>query len=466
MGARRRRKLVVVSNRGPLRSETVGGRRRWVRSAGGLVAAMDPVLRNRGGVWVSAQEAEHHSEIAVEGPNLGYETPKVKLTRTDEEAFYRGVSNAILWPLLHSFPPTSRIGEAPWDRYVVANRKFVDGTVAASEARDTVWVHDYHLMLAPAMIRRKRRRARIGWFCHVPWPNPDLFEILPWRRDILDGLLGADVLGFHTQVYASNFLECVERLTRHSVDHVRRVVRHGRRTTRVIPAPIGCPVEELAEVAGDSGVAEHAEAIRRELNGRRIILGVDRLDYTKGIPERILAWERFLSTKRGRRNEYVMVAIIVPSRTDVGAYAALKSEVDRLVGHVNGRYGATGRAPIHYIYRNLDHADLFAHYLAADVALVTPLRDGMNLVAHEYVVSRASEDGTLVLSEFAGAAEYLKEAILVNPYDIGGIADALEEAVHMDTRAVKRRMRAMRREAVRLDVHRWADSFVAELEGG
>jgi alpha,alpha-trehalose-phosphate synthase [UDP-forming] len=464
--ARKKRRLVVVANRGPLRSEVSGGRRRWVRSAGGLVAALDPVLRQRGGVWVSAEEAEPHSEVPVEGPELDYDTRAVSLSRTRQQGFYLGVSNAVLWPLLHSFPPTARVGEAPWDDYVHANRAFVDEVLASSTQRDLVWIQDYHLMLMPGMLRRKRGKARIGWFCHVPWPNPDLFEILPWRREILEGLLGADIVGFHTDVYAQNFLECVERLTDLGVDHARRTVRHGDRITRAVAAPIGIPVEEIQAIAADPEVNRQAEELRRLVGGRRIILGVDRLDYTKGIPERILGWERVLRARRAARNELVLVQIMVPSRTAVQAYAALKDEVDRLVGHVNGRFGSTGRVPIHYLYRNLDQRTLFAHYRAADVALVTPLRDGMNLVAQEYVASRVDDDGALVLSEFAGAAEYLHEAVLVNPYDIGGLAAGLEEALGLPRRELKRRMRAMRGEVARLDVHRWADGFIQSVEHG
>jgi len=329
-----------------------------------------------------------------------------------------------------------------------------------------IWVHDYHLMLVPGMLRKKRRRSQIGWFCHIPWPSSDLFEILPWREEIIQGLLGADVLGFHTEVYVRNFLECVERLTPLGVDHSRRTVRHQDRETRVISAPIGVPVAELSALAADPAVVRAATELQQGVGGRRIVLGVDRLDYTKGIPERILAYEQFLRRSRGTKNRYVFVQVMVPSRTDVRAYATLKSEVDRLVGSINGRFSRTGQVPIHYMYQNLDQKTLFAHYLAADVALVTPLRDGMNLVAHEYVASRLDEGGALVLSEFAGAAEYLRDAILVNPYDIHGMASALHEAFHMDTRTMKRRMRSMRAEVMRLDVHRWANDYLRELEQG
>jgi alpha,alpha-trehalose-phosphate synthase [UDP-forming] len=460
-----RRKLVVVSNRGPLRSQSVSGRRRWVRSAGGLVTALDPMLRGRGGVWVSAEEHDDPVELEIDSPDLGYETASVTLKRSVQEGFYEGVSNAVFWPLLHSFPPPMRLAEAPWASYVAANRSFADATLAHSKAKDLVWVQDYHLMLVPGMLRAKRRAQRIGWFCHVPWPNADMVEILPFRKRILEGLLGADILGFHTPIYVENFLACVSRLTSFAIDRRRGVVKVGAREVQVVSAPIGVPTKEIDALAVSPAVVREAERIREMTNRRTLILGVDRLDYTKGIPERILAWEAFLKQHKNAHEKFVLVQVMVPSRTQVKAYADLKSEIDRLVGNVNGRFSMTGRVPIHYFYRNLAQDTLYAHYLAAEVALVTPLRDGMNLVAHEYVMSRFDDSGVLILSEFAGAATYLKDAISVNPYDVGGIADALTVATTMRPVEKKRRMKKLRAAARSLDVHRWADRYLKRLEG-
>lgn len=460
-----KRRLIVVSNRGPLRSITTSGKRKWIRAAGGLVTAVDPMMRVRRGVWVCAQEgSDDPGGVAIDSPDLGYDIVSVRLSKSDQRGFYDGVSNAIVWPLLHSFPPTARVGEAPWPSYVTANREFADSIVASSAPHDIVWVHDYHLMLVPELLRGKRRSSRIGWFCHVPWPNPDIFGILPWRSQILEGILGADVIGFHTELYGKNFLECVDRFTDRRVDWARRTVRSGEHTAKVVNAPIGVPFDELDRVSSSDSVREGAAKLRESLLGRRIVLGVDRLDYTKGIPERILAYERFLARDRRHADRYVLVQVMVPSRTDVEAYARLKAEIDRLIGSVNGRFARTGRVPLHYLYQNLDRTTLFAHYLAAEIALVTPLRDGMNLVAHEYVVAHREGNGALVLSEFAGAAEYMKDAFLVNPYDIEGMSRAIEHAFETDTRERRARMRSMRKEVERLDVHRWADSFLEQLE--
>ncbi len=447
----------MISNRGPLRRKG----RAWARSSGGLVTALDPVVRESGGVWVSVAEGDTG---AAASPDLGYEVSAVSLPRRVQTQFYAGFSNAVLWPLLHSFPTTMRVAEAPWADYVAANRAFAETAEQALRPGDMAWVHDYHLMLTPGMLREAHDDLRIGWFCHVPWPNPDLFCILPWRRHLLDGLLAADVLGFHTEGYARNFLECARAFCDVKVDARRRVVTSHHGEAHVVVAPIGIPVDDIDRLVSDPAVQRMAHDIRRSMGNRRMILGVDRLDYTKGIPERLLAYEKLLSRAPDNRDRWVLVQVMVPSRTDVQAYATLKAEIDRLVGSIDGRYGRTGIVPIHYLYRNLDKKTLYAHYAAADVALVTPLRDGMNLVAQEYVAARKSCDGVLVLSELAGAAEHLRGAIKVNPYDIDAIADALERTCELDEAEVRDRMRRLRATVHRLDVHQWARGFLAALE--
>jgi trehalose 6-phosphate synthase/phosphatase len=460
---RKTRKLVVVSNRGPYRHEASRGRERWVRAAGGLVAALDPVLQKRGGVWVSAQPAREFDAVTIPAPQLSYQLVQVSLKRAEQRGFYEGVSNAILWPVLHGFEPTIPLGEAPWPSYVSANQEFADSTRSMSAPSDLIWVQDYHLMLVPGMLRAKRRDARIGWFCHIPWPPPDRFGILPWREQILEGLLGADILGFHLPEYAEHFRQCVARFTTHRIS--RDMVHYRGRKVKTIAAPIGVPVDELQAVAIDPDVGRDVQRIRQAMGNRQLILGVDRLDYTKGIPERLAAFERLLRRDRSARSQCALIQVMVPSRTDVKAYADLKQEIDRMVGDINGRYADTGRVPVHYLYRNLSQRELFAHYRAADVALVTPLRDGMNLVAHEYAAARTDEDGVLVLSEFAGAARHLKGAILVNPYDLEATSDAIQRALTMKVPEKRKRMRSLRAEVLRLDVHRWADRYIDALEG-
>ena len=461
--ARKSRKLVVVSNRGPYRHEASRGRERWVRAAGGLVTALDPVLQTRGGVWVSAKPAKDFDAVTVPAPHLDYDLAHVSLKRLDQRGFYEGISNAVLWPLLHGFEPTIQVGEAPWSNYVSANREFASTALGTSRPGDLFWVQDYHLMLVPGMLRQKRPKARIGWFCHIPWPPPDTFGILPWREEILEGLLGADVLGFHLPEYAEHFRQCVERFTPHPVS--RGSIQYRSRKVDAIAAPIGIPVDELQALAIDPDVDREVERIKQTMGNRKLILGVDRLDYTKGIPDRLAAFERLLKKEKQARARYALIQVMVPSRTDVKAYADLKQDIDRMVGDINGRYADTGRVPIHYLYRNLSRRALFAHYRAADVALVTPLRDGMNLVAHEYAAARTDDEGVLVLSEFAGAAKYLKGAMLVNPYDVEQTASAIHRALTMKPAEQRKRMRALRAEVMRLDVHLWADLYLNALEG-
>ncbi len=457
-----RRRMVVAANRGPYRhTRTAEGTPKVARSAGGLVTALDPVLRERGGTWV----ALHEPSAPTAGEcNSGYDLAYVPLGPHTRRGYYHGVSNGLLWPLLHSFVPTIRDGEVPWRSYVAANAAFAEEIARQASSGDLVWVHDYHLMLVPSQVRVSVPDARIGWYCHVPWPGPDIFRTLPWRSEVIEGLLGADVLGFHTDEYAMNFLRCVDALTAHRIDFSERTVWVRERPVRAVASPIGIPTADVSALASDPRVAQAATELIEALGGRRLVLGVDRLDYTKGIPERIQAFEKLLEERPTLVDEVVFVQVMVPSRIDVRAYAQLKREVDRLVGKVNSRFARSGRVPIQYLYRNLDPLSLYAHYRAADVALVTPLRDGMNLVALEYVAARTECDGVLVLSEFAGAAHYLHHALMVNPYHCRGLRDAIVAALELGPEEQRRCMEALRLEVAELDVHAWADRFLALLE--
>lgn len=456
--------LVVVSNRGPIRVRGAGARRRIERAAGGLVTALDPVLRERGGVWVSALETDFPQLVEKGSDDLGYELVQVDLPKRVRAAYYGDMSNGVLWPTLHSMPATVSLGTAPWEQYQRANEAFAASAHEAGGPDAVYWIQDYHLLLVPGLIRATEPNARIGWFCHIPWPGPDLFQTLPWRDEMLEGLLGADLLGFHTEDFAQQFLECVARLTRHPVDHAAGTVSYRGRTVRAIAAPIGIPWEQIQERVQTPEVIARAKQIRAEIHDRPMVLGVDRLDYTKGVPERLAAFERLLAKNPSLRQGAVLVQVMVPSREAVDAYQTLKDEVDRMVGDINGRYAVTGRVPIHYYYRSLNPVDLYAHYVAADVALVTPLRDGMNLVAQEYCASRRNESGALVLSEFAGSSHYLHDALLVNPHDVEATTATLQQALRMRPAEQQRRMHSLRETVRGLDVHRWAGGYLAELE--
>jgi trehalose 6-phosphate synthase/phosphatase len=424
-----------------------------------LVTALDPLLRRQNGLWVSASEVDPDSEFS----DLGYRQRLVVLPEQKVSGFYSEFSNGVLWPTLHGFPTIGQVDDAPWSDYEDANRCFAEAALEYTSDEDLLWVHDYHLMRTPLLARNTQAQLRIGWFCHIPWPDVDQFATLPWRRELVEGVLGANVIGFHSARYGSHFLDCAEQFGDVTVDREASVVEGAHGTSSVIIAPIGIPRADVRALVESETVQQRGAELKSAVHGRRIVLGVDRLDYTKGIPERLSAFARLLEQRPALSDQVVLIQIVVPSRESVGAYAELKERLDQLVGQLNGQLSRTGQVPIHYIYRSLATEELYAHYLAADVALVTPLRDGMNLVALEYIASRIKEDGALVLSEFAGAAEHLAQAYLVNPYDIDSVANILGRALDAPPEENTRRMRALRAALERLDVHDWAATFQQHL---
>jgi trehalose 6-phosphate synthase len=458
----RRPGLIVVANRLPVARVRSRGGVRWERSPGGLVSALAPFLETTGGGWVGwpgfagAVPAPFTSE--------GLELHPVELSKADVERFYAGFSNGTLWPLYHDAVRWPDFDRDWWQSYVDVNRRFA--RAAAELARDgrAVWVHDYQLQLVPGMIREEVPDARIGFFLHIPFPPVELFAQLPWRRQILEGLLGADVVGFQTRLGAANFLRAAQRYTRAQTFGTSLAI--DGREVRVGSFPISIDVARYAEIAADEKTQERARELRSQVGeNRKILLGVDRLDYTKGIDRRLAAFEDLLERYEEALDEATFVQVAVPSREAVPDYASMRERIEQQVGRINGSYGEPLRTPVHYHYRNLPLDELVAWYVAADVMVVTPLRDGMNLVAKEYVTTRADDDGVLILSEFAGAAHEMPQALLVNPYDVEGLADAYEQAISMSPDEQRRRMGALRRTVQEHDVHAWARSFVQALEG-
>jgi trehalose 6-phosphate synthase/phosphatase len=448
--------FVTVSNRLPvtLRRGSHGTER--IRSSGGLVAAFDPILRQRHGLWVGWPGREMHAGESVSSPDDPYQIEPVSIAKADVKGYYHGFSNGALWPLFHTLPGRSTFESSDWDSYQRVNEQFAEVTAKALRPDDFVLVNDYHLLLLPERLRQRRRRAAIGFFLHVPFPPYDVFRVLPWARPLLRGMLGADLVGFHVSNYVRNFLDCVNRLLGCRVDHRRGIVHLEDRTVRVQPLPLGIDFdhyESIATNAPDSGFGA----------SERIILGVDRLDYTKGIPERLRAFQRFLVDYPEHRNTVTLIQLAVPSRADASEYRQLKREIDGLVGLINGRFGTATWTPIRYLYRSLPQDRLCALYRDADIALVTPLRDGMNLVAKEYVACQVAEPGVLVLSHMAGAAETMAESLLVNPYNIEDTAVKLHRALLMSTEERASRMKALRRREATLNVHTWAKKLLQRL---
>jgi trehalose 6-phosphate synthase/phosphatase len=446
------RPILVVSNRLPVTAHK-GPRGIEIQpSAGGLVSALEPVLQRRGGTWIGWPGADWDGEkIDAAG---AYQVRGVALSETEVARYYHGFSNRTIWPLFHCFSGHARFDRQDWRVYEAVNARFADETINAAVDSSLIWIHDYHLMLAPRLVRNTLRRARIAFFLHIPFPPYELFRLLPWNREILRSLLAADLVGFHVETYVRNFLDCVQLSLGANVDRKERVVEYAEHTLQVGAFPIGIDFDLYESLARSAPPAEPADG------DVRTVLGVDRLDYTKGIPERILAFERLLEMYPEHREKVVFLQLAVPSRSQVSEYRALKRQIDELVGRVNGRFSTAKWSPIRYLYQNMASEKLVALYRDADVALITPVRDGMNLVAKEYVTCQIDNPGVLVLSKLAGAAETMHEAILVNPYDVDGTAQGLHRALIMDEAERRSRMAALRRRERRYNVNNWVTRFL------
>jgi trehalose 6-phosphate synthase len=457
--------FVVVANRLPVdRVTDEGGESgEWRRSPGGLVTALEPIMRKRDGAWIGWSGDEKPADpFYLDGMHLH----PVHLTEDEVARYYEGFSNATLWPLYHDAVATPAFHRSWWDAYKRVNQRFADAAASAAAEGAVVWVQDYQLQLVPAMLRAARPDLRIGFFLHIPFPPTELFMQIPRRQQIIEGLLGADLIGFQRPGGAQNFI----RLARDLCGHRPR----GRsieipddgwvRTVRAEAFPISIDVEAMEDVSTDPATLARAEEIRHELgNPKHVLLGVDRLDYTKGIGIRLRAFRELLEDGAIKVPETVLVQVATPSRERVEHYRALRDEIERQVGHINGDFGTVGHPAVHYLHHSYSRNELAALYRSADVMLVTPLRDGMNLVAKEYVAARTDLGGALVLSEFTGAAGELKQAFLVNPHDIDSTKHAILSAVQIDQRSAARRMRAMRRHVSVHDVSHWATTFLRAL---
>ncbi|MFI6516755.1 trehalose-6-phosphate synthase [Spirillospora sp. NPDC050679] len=454
--------FVVVANRLPV-DRVVGedGAPSWRRSPGGLVSAIAPLMRRRHGTWIGwAGKADEKLEPFEED---GMALVPVFQSSEDVELYYEGFSNATLWPLYHDVVAPPVYDRAMWDAYVRVNKRFAEVTAAVAGENSVVWIQDYQLQLVPKMLRELRPDLRIGFFLHIPFPPLELFWQLPWRRQILEGLLGADLVGFQLPGAAANFVRLCRRLL--EARYSKQDVYWEDRVVRARAFPISVDVEELHDLIERPEVRARAKEIREDLGGGTVLLGVDRLDYTKGITQRLEAFGELFGDGDLKPGEAVFAQIATPSRERVEQYQLLRDQIEQQVGRINGEHSELGTTVVHYLHTSYDREELAALYLAADVMVVTPLRDGMNLVAKEYVACREDLGGTLVLSEFAGAAEELRRgAYLVNPYDIDGLKETLLKAIRAEPAEQSKRMRTMRRRVLEHDVDRWARSFLKELE--
>jgi alpha,alpha-trehalose-phosphate synthase [UDP-forming] len=460
--------FVVVANRLPVdRATGPEGEEEWRPSPGGLVTALEPVMVRNEGTWVGWTGApdDKYGPFDAAGMHL----VPVPLSGEEVADYYEGFSNATLWPLYHDVTAAPSFDRRWWEAYREVNRRFA--AVAAAEAAPgaVVWVQDYQLQLVPALLRAQRPDLRIGFFLHIPFPGYELYSRLPWRTQVLEGLLGADLIGFQRRDDASNFLRAARGLagatTRGSVvDTPDRPGAAGRRL-RAAPFPISIDTAGLEALARRPDVRARASELRTDLgNPDLVLLGVDRLDYTKGIIHRLRAFGELLDDGDLHVPGAALVQVASPSRERVWEYQNLRDEVELVVGRINGDHSSVGHPAIHYLHQSFPKEEMAALYLVADVMLVTPLRDGMNLVAKEYVACRTDSSGALVLSEFTGAADELRQAYLINPYDIDGTKATIMRAAHAERSERSRRMRALRRRVQESDVHHWASAFLGALD--
>jgi alpha,alpha-trehalose-phosphate synthase [UDP-forming] len=464
------KRLIVLSNRLPFVLERQDGNRWGLKpGSGGLVTALHPVLRDRGGIWIGwsgvTEEVPGSEAIFREAAReAGYSLEPVALTQEEVDKYYHGYSNESLWPLFHDLQTRCEFDPEYWHAYVKVNRKFAEALATDCHPDDFVWVHDYQLVDVAHHVRELGCSANLAFFLHIPFPAPDIFMKLPERHAVLSSLLAYDLIGFQTLRDRRNFIQCTRTLMK--TVHVRseghlHVLRVDDREIRVGNFPIGIDAASFASRAASLEVEERLHAIRSRFEGRHIVLGLDRLDYTKGIPERLRAFDNLLRRFPEVHRRIHLFQVVVPSRVEIPKYDELKVEIERLVGEINGRYAHVDWMPVHYFFRSLTQTELLAFYRAADIALITPLKDGMNLVAKEYCASNLDENSVLILSQFAGAAAQLgRGALVVNPYDVEQTADAIYNAYRMAPGERRYRMRRLRRNVQAQDIFWWVDSFM------
>jgi trehalose 6-phosphate synthase/phosphatase len=461
-------KTILVSNRMSTSVARGADGFEFKQSMGGLATGLKSMHEREGSLWVgwsglAADElTEDESAQIAETLKRDHKSVAVDLTSEDLDLFYYGFCNRTIWPLFHYFPTVTEYENETWDSYEQVNRKFFNRVMEVADEDDYIWVHDYHLMLLPQMLKEALPHSHIGFFLHIPFPSYEIFRLLPWRTKLLRGLLGADLVGFHTYDYARHFLSSVRRIL--AAEHHMAQVRFDNRMIKVDAFPMGIDYEKYATAVELPEVQKERDRIRNEVTTPKLILSVDRLDYSKGIPLRLKAFHRFLQRYPEYREHVTLMLIVAPSRTEVPEYRELKREIDELTSIINGDFGTIGWNPVWYYYRPAPFHQLSAIYAESDMLLVTPLRDGMNLISKEYLAARSDRLGVVVLSETAGSARELGEALTVNPNNIDEIADAIKEGLELpESRQIEKNDR-MHMRLKRYDIHYWAHDFMQKLE--
>ncbi len=459
------KKIIIISNRLPVSIKKIDDTLKYIPSAGGLATGLGTIYKKGDNLWLGwpgiyNNNVEEQKSIESE---LTKESMKpVFLTEEQIEKYYEGFSNSTIWPLFHYFTQFTEYNDDEWDAYVEVNQTFCDAVLKYATEDDIIWVHDYQLMLLPEMIRKKLPQATIGYFHHIPFPSYEIFRLLPWRQELLKGLLGADMIGYHTYDDMRHFLSAVSRIQGidHEMGHFK--VEDNRMVT-VDALPMGIDYDKYANATTAKETQKEIKSFYGSVATPQLILSIDRLDYSKGIPQRIVAFDQFLERHPEFQCRVSLILLVVPSREHVEQYIHLKEELDLLVGRINGKYGKLDWTPVYYFYRSLPFNKLSALYSMADVALVTPLRDGMNLVCKEYIASRLDKTGVLILSEMAGAAKELSEALIINPHDLNAQVEAMHQALTMSEEEQVERNTIMQEKLQRYNIHRWVEVFMERL---
>lgn len=458
-------KTIIVSNRLPVRIERTEEGLHYKPSEGGLATGLGSIYKEGDNIWIGwpglpFEDLEEQQE--VNKSLTEHNMRGVFLTNEEVEKYYLGFSNQVLWPAFHYFMHYIQYDSDGWDAYYSANRKFADAIAEWLEPDDVIWVHDYQLLLVPQMVREQFPQVTIGFFQHIPFPSYEVFRTIPWRQELLEGVLGADYISFHTYDDMRHFLSSCHRLTGHP--YTRNRITTADRTVVVESLPMGIDYDKYYESALSEDALQREARYRSELGDQKLILSMDRLDYSKGIAQRLIAFDEFLEKNPQYRKKVSLLLIVVPSRDTVPSYQSLKERVDELVGRINGKYGAISWTPVHYFYRSYPLGALSAFYRMCDIAMITPMRDGMNLVCKEFIASKADKKGVLILSEMAGAAKELSDALLINPNDRPGMVRALEEALEMPEQEQIRRMDIMQRSLKKFTIFHWVNLFIQNLK--
>lgn len=452
-------RLIVAAYRSPYNVEKTDGETVIERSPGGLVSALDPVMQENKGIWVCCGEKllkDYHVK-------LPYPIKQVKVTKNEIKHYYEGFCNAQIWPLFHYFPTKYKFNIKDWSYYKQVNQKYANQILEVVKPQDRIWVHDYQLMLLPQLLRERGIKNKIGFFLHTPFPNIEIYRIFPKRLEILESLLKCDLIGFHTESYKKHFIECVKYFFNDKVIINDNIIEYKGIKSKIVAMPISVDYKNLNKLARSKKVKHELAKMKEVFKDQIIGLGADRLDYSKGILEKFEGLELFLDTHPEYINKISFVQIAVPTRINVAEYAKFKKQVDETVGRINGKFSHNGWIPIHYIYSNFKQEELVAYYMLAKFIIVSALRDGLNLVAKEYVAAKINYDGSLILSEFTGAAEELSHRCLINPYDPNSISNAIEAVLNIDEQTRISEMKKLRDYVKKNDIFKWLKDFLTEL---